>query len=910
MKKFKTRMTAFVVVVLMLVAIMPVMAFAADSEFTTQPKDATALVGKTATFSVEVSETVADASPTYQWKVDKGDGDGFVNADGESTAASYTTPAVTDEMDGYEYRCVVTYNTTETAESASAFLTVVPATTPVIETQPTQGAAVNEGTNIQLTVAMATNAEITSYSYRWEVKDGESWISAQDGSLSVLGYTSDTLTIVAPTYGENGTAYRCVVTAYDGEKEVLGTVTSDEVAIKVNEPAAAPEGPEVPDVTVAFDEKGEEATATVLTGEEVTLYAIVDVKAGSELTYQWTFTPNEGEEANIPGATEATYTIDAATAEDAGTYNCTVVNTTYQGKQAEAATAATLTVNARTQDIVIDKAPEAATVFVGEDATFTVEASTQTGAALTYQWQVKRAGSSAWTDIEGATSATLTVEEATLAQNGYEYQCIITNKYVDDEGVEQTETATTTAVALTVEEKSQDIEITKDLENVTVIAGETVTLSVEASVEAGDALSYQWYVKEAGAGDFILMNGATDASYTVNATALANEGDVYKCTITNTVTKATTDSAEAALTILDPAYIPAITTQPVSVEQETGKELKLSVVAAGSNEEQELTYQWQKMGASDWENVSDGAGISGATTAELTITAATEANNGQYRCVVAIDGAENGEQAISEVATVNIWTADKPYFVTDLEANVKGYVGGSVTLSVEAKVNPSADLYYQWYVDADGAEANPAVAIKGANSASYTIEDLTDEMTGAQYYCEVFNAALTESLTAAGNPYAATSAKATLAVEEATEPVTPEMFPTEESGLAVDAETGLVTGLAATADTANTAADVISMFTATQGASIVIKDAAGNEVAEDAAVGTGYTVNLVAADGTTAQSVTLVIKGDVNGDGLVGIGDLVLAAQGNTLEGAYAVAADMNEDGAVGIGDLVLLAQA
>ena len=81
-------------------------------------------------------------------------------------------------------------------------------------------------------------------------------------------------------------------------------------------------------------------------------------------------------------------------------------------------------------------------------------------------------------------------------------------------------------------------------------------------------------------------------------------------------------------------------------------------------------------------------------------------------------------------------------------------------------------------------------------------------------------------------------------------------------------------------------------------------------MAEDAAVGTGYTVNLVAADGTTAQSVTLVIKGDVNGDGLVGIGDLVLAAQGNTLEGAYAVAADMNEDGAVGIGDLVLLAQA
>ena len=93
MKKFKTRMTAFVVVVLMLVAIMPVMAFAADSIFTTQPKDVTALVGGEATFSVEVSEDASD--PHYQWKVDKGDGDGLVNADGESTAAAYTISSVT-----------------------------------------------------------------------------------------------------------------------------------------------------------------------------------------------------------------------------------------------------------------------------------------------------------------------------------------------------------------------------------------------------------------------------------------------------------------------------------------------------------------------------------------------------------------------------------------------------------------------------------------------------------------------------------------------------------------------------------------------------------------------------------------------------------------------------------------------
>ena len=485
------------------------------------------------------------------------------------------------------------------------------------------------------------------------------------------------------------------------------------------------------------------------------------------------------------------------------------------------------------------------------------------------------------------------MEDVTNALNGNSYRCVVTNTFGEEP--DQVSSVTSSAAQLTVKTKSHDMNISTNFSTTTdAEAGVELTLRVDASTEAGDTLTYQWYRRPAAGGAQILLNGATSATYTIPASAIqvANDGDLYRCAITNPTT-GTTEYRGTTLNIWDPAKVPTITEQPVSIEQETGTEsIRLSIAAETQSEEQELKYQWQKYdtASGEWKNIERNAS---AQTAEFVNTRVSEALNGQYRCLVWVDGAKEQEIAISDVATVVIWTPNVPYFVQNVE-DATAYVGGTATFTVEAKVNTGANLFYQWY-NADGD-----VAIEGATSASYTTDILTLDDTGAQYYCVVYNNAMGTS---------ATSATATLTVEEATEPATPEMFPTEESGLKVDAETGLVTGLAAT-DTANTAADVISMFTATQGASIVIKDAAGNEVAEDAAVGTGYTVNLVAADGTTAQSVTLVIKGDVNGDGVVGIGDLVLAAQGNTLEGAYAVAADMNEDGAVGIGDLVLLAQA
>jgi hypothetical protein len=56
------------------------------------------------------------------------------------------------------------------------------------------------------------------------------------------------------------------------------------------------------------------------------------------------------------------------------------------------------------------------------NASFTVAAS---GSTPTYQWQVSTDGGSNYSDVSGATSATLTLSPATLAQNGNRYRAIV-----------------------------------------------------------------------------------------------------------------------------------------------------------------------------------------------------------------------------------------------------------------------------------------------------------------------------------------------------------------------------------------------------------------------------------------------------------------------------------------------------
>ena len=87
-------------------------------EVTSQPEDVTVKAGETATF--EITATGEDIG--YQWKVDKKDGNGWQNIEG-ANQSKYTTEAVEEVFDGYQYKCVVS-NVVKSVESNAATLYV------------------------------------------------------------------------------------------------------------------------------------------------------------------------------------------------------------------------------------------------------------------------------------------------------------------------------------------------------------------------------------------------------------------------------------------------------------------------------------------------------------------------------------------------------------------------------------------------------------------------------------------------------------------------------------------------------------------------------------------------------------------------------------------------------------------
>ena len=84
----------------------------------------------------------------------------------------------------------------------------------------------------------------------------------------------------------------------------------------------------------------------------------------------------------------------------------------------------------------------------------------------------------------------------------------------------------------------------------------------------------------------------------------------------------------------------------------------------------------------------------------------------------------------------------------------------------------------------------------------------------------------------------------------------------------------------------------------------------GEDVTEQVVDGK-YTIESVTADVTvTAVFAMTLIAGDVNGDGTVGIGDIVAVTNvmaGIEQDGAVKARADVNHDGEVGIGDIVAI---
>ncbi len=240
--------------------------------FTTQPASQSANVGGSVTFTAAASGTPA---PTYQWKKN---GTDIAGATG--TALALTNVQTSDAGD----YAVVATNSVGSTPSATATLTV---TTVVIDppaiTVPPASQTVNLGDTASFGVTATGTAPVA---YQWRKNGG-----------TLAGATDSVLTLTNVQASAAG-SYTVTVS------NAAGTVTSAGATLSVTTPPSITAQPLGLATTV-----GSNVAFSVAAG-------------GSPApTYQW-----QKDGTNLPGATNATLTLDNVQLTDAGSYAVVVAN--------------------------------------------------------------------------------------------------------------------------------------------------------------------------------------------------------------------------------------------------------------------------------------------------------------------------------------------------------------------------------------------------------------------------------------------------------------------------------------------------------------------------------------------------------------------------------------------------------
>jgi PKD repeat protein len=436
-----------------------------------------------------------------------------------------------------------------------------------------------------------TNISVTAtgdnLTYLWK-KDGLAITSG-----NVTGITSNTLVISNASVTDAG-VYTCTVTGACGSPQ-----TSVNATIAVDPTTAITSQP---------------SNYTKCAGDEV-IFTVAATGAG--LTYQWKIGGAAGADvseglqasgATISGATTNQMKISGTTVSEAGSYACVVTGACGSVNSDPASLAVNI-------PVAITVQPSALTqVCQGSSTEINV---TSSGTALQYKWKKGTTYLVNGGSISGVNTSKLVISNALISDAGF-YSCEISN------------------TCNTVNTQSAELRVnplpafTVNPTGATLCEGENIQLMVTATGAA--PILYQW---QFNAADII---GATSSTFTINGLASSNSG-AYTCIITPASCGSAT-STPAVLTV-NPAV--DISIHPANASVCQGTTAILSVTATGTAP---LSYQWKFNNTP----LSNGGRISGATSNELRISLAADADEGIYKCDITSGcGTETSGSAILSV---------------------------------------------------------------------------------------------------------------------------------------------------------------------------------------------------------------------------------------------------------------------
>ncbi len=279
----------------------------------------------------------------------------------------------------------------------------------------------------------------------------------------------------------------------------------------------------------------------------------------------------------------------------------------------------------------INTQPQDQSVFVGQNATFTVAASGD--APLIYQWFYNTD-----TLLTNATNASLTISNAQLSDIGG-YSVVVSNA---------NGTATSASANLSVTVPTAPSIVTQP-QNLTVLPGQNASFTVIAGGSA--PLGYQWYFNTN-----TLIPNATGSTLTVTNVQVANAG-AYSVVVSNFVSTAA--STNAFLSVNTNPVAPTFTSQPVTQIVLLGGTAVFSAVASGSAT---ITYQWNK----------NSTPISGATSSTLTLNNVQSMDAGNYTLTASNSAGSATSSAAALIVTPTIPVVNSAYNLVGFGGNTTG----------------------------------------------------------------------------------------------------------------------------------------------------------------------------------------------------------------------------------------------
>ncbi len=193
---------------------------------------------------------------------------------------------------------------------------------------------------------------------------------------------------------------------------------------------------------------------------------------------------------------------------------------------------------------VVTLNPLSQSVTVGTDVRFVAAASGIP--SPTVLWEISTDGGSTFTPINGATSATLDIGAATLAENDDQYEAVFSN------GIGSP--ATTTPATLTVNPATAAPVVTTNPLSQTLTAGQDVKFTAAAS--GSPTPTVLWMIEASGASTFTPISGATSTTLDLGPATLAESGNRYEAVFHNGSGPDATTTA--ATLIVNPARRPQL----------------------------------------------------------------------------------------------------------------------------------------------------------------------------------------------------------------------------------------------------------------------------------------------------------------------------------------------------------------